>query len=135
MIPLFIMAFKKGPFKSFLGIGIVYGLITCLTDGSPFYSLPLDYILGYGIISIVGFVSPLCEKITCRRTYVWTLILSIIAILLRLLFSTISGIIFYELNFIGSLVYNLTYILPSGGICIALFLILLKPLDKVIKNK
>jgi len=135
MLPLFILAFKKGPFKGFIGTGIVYGMITCLTDGSPIYSYPFDYLLGYGAITAVGFIKPICGDEITKKTFIVATLLGVLAIFLRLLFSTISGILFYELKFIPSLAYNVVYILPSGGITIVLFLILLKPVNKIIRNK
>ena len=42
--------------------------------------------------------------------------------------STISGIVFYGLDFFGSLVYQLTYLGPSMLICLVALILLYKPL-------
>lgn len=133
MLPLLIIALKKGPFKSFIGIGIIYSTITCLTDGSPLYAFPFDYLLGYGSLCLVGFV-PIIHQNISKKYYLLIIFFTIFSIVLRLLFSTVSGILFYHLKFIPSLAYNAVYILPSGGISIVLLLILLKPINRIIKN-
>lgn len=133
MVPLLIIALKKGPFKSFIAIGIIYSMITCLTDGSPLYTFPFDYLLGYGSLCFVGFVPIIHVKID-KNYYLIFILITVFSVLLRLLFSTISGILFYNIKFIPSLAYNAVYVLPSGAISIVLLLILLKPINKIIKN-
>ena len=62
---------------------------------------------------------------------------TVIAVLGRLLASTLSGIIYFELNFWGSLVYNISYILPSAGIVLVVLVGLYDPLlrmNKMIGN-
>lgn len=135
VIPLFILAYRKGFFKGFIGIGVVYGLLTCLIDGWGFQTYPFDYLLGYGSLSLVGLFSPLCFPKNENKYSIYGILFVIISILVasvcRLLFSTISGIIFYELNFISSLAYNSLYILPSSGIAIAVIIVLYKPILSV----
>lgn len=132
MIPLFLIAFRKGLFKGFIGIGVVYGLITCFIDGWGIQTYPLDYLLGYGSLSIVGLFSNLVfPKNVDKYSFkgIMYLILSIaVAAFLRLCFATLSGIVIYELDFVGSLVYNIIYVLPSSVIAIALLIVLYKPI-------
>ena len=56
MVPLFILAYRHGLFKSFIVIGIVYSIINIAFDSwsiNPIF-LIFDYILGFGSISLSG---------------------------------------------------------------------------------
>ncbi len=132
MIPLFILALRQGPIKGFLGCGIVYGLITCLTDGWGLMYFPFDYLLGYGSIACIGFFQKQIFKDNNTKLnwhgIVFIAIGTLLSIAGRLLSSTLSGMIFYEMNFVDSLIYNSIYILPSGAIALAALLALYKPL-------
>lgn len=135
MVPLFILALRVHPIKSFISIGIIYSFLTCLIDGEPFYSLPFDYCLGYGSIALIGIVRNdiLTEKI--QKKGIFLLIIGvIICCLCRLLSSTISSIIFYKVDFIAGIVYNVLYIGPSCGIVLAVLLMLYKPLIDINKR-
>ena len=48
MLPLMIIALRRGPFHGLVSGGIVYGLLTCLTDGYGFACYPFDYLIGRG---------------------------------------------------------------------------------------
>lgn len=134
MIPLFILALRQGFTKGFLSIGIVYGFTTCLIDGWGLYTYPFDYLLAYGFLSIVGFFkSYLLDKVEKPKIKHYIILASSIvgATTLRLLFSTLSGIILYETEFVASLTYNMLYVLPSGGVALAAMLLLYRPLLKI----
>lgn len=129
-VPLLILALRQGPIKGFIGAGIVYGLITCLLDGWGLFTYPFDYLLGYGSLCIVGFFKPLIfanEKITFKGILFLSLGI-VISIFVRLCAGTLSSIVLYEYKFVAALTYNIIYILPSGGISLALILLLYKPL-------
>lgn len=133
MIPLFILALRQGPVKGLLGCGVVYGFITCILDNWGLFSFPFDYLLGYGSIAIVGFFNKLIFAENNRKVTIkgicFIVLGSMLAITGRLLSSTLSGIIFYEMQtFWDSLIYNAIYILPSGAIVIASLIALYKPL-------
>lgn len=51
LIPLFMVALRHGPAKGFLAGGIVFGLVTCLTDGYGFHTYPFDYLVGFGSVA------------------------------------------------------------------------------------
>ena len=131
MLPLFILALRLGTFKGFIGTGLIYGAITCALDGWGLQYFLFDYLLAYGSISVIGLFSK--QIFSKGEKYPW---LNIIFVLigvtlgctLRLLFATLSGVIFYETGFVESLAYNALYILPSGGACIVLMAVLFKPL-------
>lgn len=115
MVPLILLALRFNAFKSFIGIGVVYGLITNIIDGYGFITFPLDYLLGYGSLALISFFRP--DKYT-KLTFKRILFISLGIILggaFRVLFSTLSGILLYSYTFIASLLYNL----PLIGISLA----------------
>lgn len=129
MIPLIILALRVGPIKGFISIGLIYGFLSCLADGEPFYALPFDYFLGYGSLAIIGFFK---NRILTKKPMIsgiFLMMLSIfIAFIMRLIFSSISSVIFYEINFVGGLIYNLTYMAPAFAAVLVVLLLLYKPL-------
>ena len=134
MLPLFILAIRQGPFKGFIGIGIIYAFLACLKDGYGFQFLPFDYILGFGSIAIYGLFA---NKIlnSDKKTGIFFLCFgAMLVTVLRLVFSTISGMLILNEPFIGSLIYNLTYIPLSGTVSLAILLILYKPLLMINKR-
>ena len=136
MLPLFIICLRKGFLKGFFACGIIYALFSCLLDGYGFISFPFDYLLGFGSIAILGLFKNLIfnqKKVTLK--IIFLVIGVVLSLVFRLTFATISGIIFYSLSFVPSLVYQIGYILPSGGICLALLLVLLKPISTLQKKQ
>ena len=135
MVPLLILALRQGPIKGFIGAGIIYGFITCITDGWGLATFPFDYLLGYGAMGLAGiFASIVFAKEVEHFNLKGAIFLAIgvvIAVFGRLIASTVSGMIYYELDFWGSLVYNVLYILPSGGIALVLLIALYDPLIRV----
>lgn len=134
MLPLFILAIRMGPIKGFIGIGIIYAFLACLKDGYGFEFLPFDYILGFGSIAIFGFFrKQILDSEKIGKGILFICLGALISTILRLAFSTISGMIIAGYDFVGSLVYNATYIPLSGAVSLAILLVLYKPL--LIVNK
>lgn len=130
-IPLVILALRQGAIKGFIGIGIIYGLITCLIDGWGLQTYPFDYFLAYGVFALFGLFKTLIIREDGKynvKSVVFIVIASLITVSLRLLFSTISGVIIYEMSFKASLLYNILYVLPSGGVALVVLIALYKPL-------
>lgn len=136
MVPLIIISIRKGFYKGFIASGIIFGIITCLLDGWGLQFFPFDYFLGFGSLAIVGLFNPLTFNKEHKFTWlglVFILTSTLLAVTLRTLSSTISGMIFYEMSFGASLSYNLTYMLPASLVTIALICLLYQPLIKVNK--
>lgn len=135
MLPLLVLALRQGPIKGFIGAGIVYGFITCMLDGWGLTTFPFDYLLAYGSLSLLGIFRSLIFNDKITRFNVKGLVFLVLGIVVgvtgRLLASTISGIIFYELDFWGSLAYNAASILPSGGLVLGAMIILYDPLIRI----
>ncbi len=140
-VPLILLALRHGFVKGFIGAGIIYGLITCLIDGYGLITYPLDYLLGFGSMAIVGLFR---NKIIGENTsYNWKGIVFlcvgiIVATLGRFLAGSLSGTILYQVDFVESMIYNASYILPSGAAAIVIFVIFYKQIlviDKLFKNR
>jgi len=132
MIPLFILALRVGPLKSFISIGIVYSFLSCVSDGEPFYSLPFDYALGYGSIALAGLFNKqiMTNKPTIKGA-VFMLISVVVACIGRLISSSISSVIFYGVTFIQGIIYNALYIGPACMVVGVVLLLLYNPIVKI----
>lgn len=135
MVPLFVLCIRRGPIKGFIGCGIVYGLITCLTDGWGFQTYPFDYLLGYGAIAISGlFRKQILESESLIKGSVALGIAIILSCFGRFVASCISSMVLYEVDFVGALAYNIPYIGFSTVLVLDALLILYKPLLLVNKR-
>lgn len=132
MVPLFIIALRKGFVKGFISLGIIFGLISCLFDGYGFFTYPFDYLLGFGLISVAGlFKNIILPKDNSKFTikgFLFLILAVFIGCVLRTLSSTLSGMIFYKLDFVASLVYQLNYMGFTSLISIISMCVLYKPL-------
>ncbi len=131
MVPLFIIAMRKGFYKGFIACGVIYGAINCLRDGWGLYSFPFDYLLAFGAIGIIGLFQKQIFNDQGKLTFKSCLFLSLgilLSLVGRLLSATISGILFYQTPFIPSMIYQLTYLGPTSIIVFASMFLLYKPL-------
>lgn len=131
MLPLFILALRQGPIKGFIGAGLIFGCLDCLIDGNPIISIPLDYLVGYGSAAIVGFTEIVHKGPLNVRKYVDCGIMCLCATFIRLVAGTLSGMWLWETPFVESLIYNMTYILPTGGFALIGLLLVLKPNEQI----
>lgn len=137
MLPLFIICLRKGFFKGFLACGLVFGLINCLMDGYGFATYQFDYLFGFGSLAILGIFRKLIlnkeHRLKIKGT-VFIILGVVLSLIFRTIFSTISGVIIYEYTFVASLVYNVSYIGPSGLCVLIALIILYKPLLMIDKK-
>lgn len=135
MVPLLILALRQGPIKGFIGTGIVYGFATCILDGWGLVYFPFDYLLGYGSLALLGIFTPLILPKEVTKFNVKGMLFLILGIVIsvagRLLASAISGIIYFELDFWGSFIYNISYILPSAALVLVVMVGLYHPLIRM----
>lgn len=137
MLPLMIIAIRKGPAHGFVAGGVIYGLLTCLTDGYGFYCYPFDYLIGFGSVAIMGFCRPwiLGEN---QKTYnvkgiLAILISGILATTIRFFAGCVSSIVYYGSNFGEAALYNVGYVYVSGALAIAVLIALYGPLCRLEK--
>lgn len=134
MVPIFLIAIKRGPFAGFLTGGI-YGVISLLIDGVIYHPLSvlLDYVLAFGILGIAGLF---------KKT-VWGVILGCAAGCGgRFLCSVISGAVIFasyapvgQNPWVYSLIYQATYMIPESIIAAAVLVILFLKTPKLFENK
>ena len=123
MLPLFILAFRRGPWASIIG-GAVYGLISLVFDGVIYHplSILLDYSLAYGLLGVAGFFKKNTMGVICG---------TVVGTALRFVCSLLSGAVLFaeyapagQNPWIYSLGYNATYMVPELVICVVALTIL-----------
>lgn len=138
MVPLFILAYRHGLFKSFIVIGLVYSLINIAFDSwsiNPIF-LIFDYILGFGSISLAGLFSKKCFNNKKHWINIsWLSISVIICCIIRILCSSISGMIVYEMSFTASFWANFSIYVGWDCLLALLFILILYPSLVVINNR
>lgn len=136
MLPLFIIALRHGPAHGLICGGIIYGLMTCLTDGYGFACYPFDYLIGFGSVMVVGFFRKLIlsEKQTGYnlKGELFILLACTIATLIRFIGSTASSMIVYGVpTLTEAMAYNAIYIPVSGLIATAVLMGAYGPIAKI----
>ncbi len=140
MAPLYIIALRHGPFKSFIAGGIVFGLITCLFDGYGLVCYPLEYFISFGSVAILGLSGNYINKLLHNdnaKSYLIIYSILIISILLaatiRFLCASIDSVILWDYTFAAAFAYNVTYVYPSA-IAVLLVVCLLLPTIKLLNR-
>ncbi len=134
LVPLSVIALRHGPTKGFIAGGLVYGLITCLTDGYGFQTYPFDYLIGFGSIACLGFFSKLVfsgKEGWNKWGFLYIAIGSILMTLVRLFGSTVSSMVIYGYNLPAAIAYNGVYIPVTGAITLACLEALYIPMARV----
>lgn len=135
MLPLMIIALRRGPLNGFIASGIIYGLLTCLTDGYGFATYPFDYLIGFGSTAIIGFFRHFIMKEEGKLYdpigILFIFIGGVLVTLVRLVGSTTSSMVIYDYEFVPALVYNVLYVTISGGIATAALIALYGPIQKI----
>jgi thiamine transporter ThiT len=120
MLPLFLLALRYGPSKAFLMCGVIFGLITCATDGYGFQCYPFDYLVGFGSVAILGFFSKEIfvpgQKGYSLKGEAFLFLGCLLSTALRFLAGSVSGTILWETPFVDSMIGNISYIGISGAI-------------------
>lgn len=135
MLPLFIIALRHGPAHGLMCGGVLYGLITCLTDGYGFACYPFDYLIGFGGVMVLGYF----RKFILGENQTWynlkgeifLFVGALLATLIRFIGSTASSMIIYKYSFAASAAYNAVYIPVSGLIAVAVLMAAYGPLAKI----
>ena len=132
MLPLLIIALRKGFIKGLIADGVVFGLISCLIDGYGFITYPLDYLVAFGGLAVIGlFRKFLLVRRPTIHNYLILFVSALLAFFVRLMGATFDGMLIYNLDFAGSIWYNLTYIGFSAIGCMVLLLLLYPAICKI----
>ena len=140
MVPLFIIGYRHGFIKSLIGVGIIYGITTCLLDGHGLVYYPFDYFIAYGVS--ISFGSLFSKSIfykgqdfNDKLLNVLSLVLSVLVVgVIRVIGHTLSSMVYYDYTLEASLVYNISYVLPSILICMGVLVLLLPTLKLLNKH-
>lgn len=135
MLPLMVIALRHGPHHGFIAGGVIYGLLTCLTDGYGFACYPFDYLIGFGSVAVMGFFKKYIfgkDQTTYNiKGLIFIFISGVLATLVRYIGSNVSSIVVYGLSLKGALEYNAFYIPLSGLVSIVALMAIYGPLLKV----
>lgn len=135
MLPLFIIALRHGPSHGLVCGGIIYGLLTCLTDGWGFATYPFDYLIGFGSVMVMGFFRNFIlgenQKWYNVKGLAFLFISALCATFIRLVGSTASSMIVYKYTFQAALSYNILYVSFSGLIAIVVLMAAYGPLLRI----
>lgn len=135
MLPLMLIALRHGPFHGFLCGGLIYGLLTCLTDGYGFATYPFDYLIGFGSVAVLGFFRPLIfgpnQKGYNLKGEIFLFIGGVASTALRYIGGTVSSMVVYQADLVYALWYNSIYITVSGAFAFAVIMALYGPLVRV----
>ena len=129
MFPLMIIALRHGPSHGFVCGGIVYGLLTCLTDGYGFATYPFDYLIGFGSVAVVGyfrrFIFSPEQKNYNIKGLLFLLLAGLLSTIVRFVGGTTSSMVIYGYDLKAAMIYNSLYVLLSGvagfGIIMAMY--------------
>ena len=138
MLPLMVIALRHGPARGFVAGGIIYGLLTCLTDGYGFACYPFDYLIGFGSIAIAGLFRKYIfgkDQTTYNvKGLIFIFVGGALSTIVRFVGSTVSSIVVYGYTLQAAVDYNLVYITVSGLIAIIGFSLMYGPLIQVNKH-
>ena len=138
MAPLMIIALRRGPLHGLVCGGLIYGLLTCLTDGYGFATYPFDYLIGFGSVAVIGFFRKFIigEDIPnyCWKGELFILLSGIIMTFIRFMGSSISSMVIYGYEFIPALAYNAIYIPVSGAVATGAIMLMYGPIQIISKR-
>ena len=131
MVAIFMMGYKYGAGGGLL-TGFLMGTIQILWG----YVLGLgqvclDYIIPYTVLGFVGLFKNKVNSTSGTKQIICITVPIIVVCIARTLCHVLSGIIYFETPFWGSLLYNGPFMLISTPLCILLTVILHRKLSKI----
>lgn len=137
MLPLMVICLRRGPAHGFIACGVIYGLLSCITDGYGFYTYPFDYLLGFGSAAVLGFFRPLIfsenQKTYNVKGIIFIIVGGLAATAIRFIAGTTSSMVLYGYDFAAAMLYNVGYVFLSGALAIAALVLLYGPLCQLEK--
>lgn len=135
MLPLFVIALRHGPTQGLVCGGIIYGLLTCLTDGWGFATYPFDYLVAFGSVMVIGYFRPLIfganQKGYNIKGEVFIFVACLLATVIRFFGSTTSSMVVYGYGVEAAMKYNAIYIPVSGAIATGVLMAMYGPLIQI----
>lgn len=129
MLPLFFIALRRGPLHGLVAGGLIYGLLSCISDGYGFVTFPFDYFIAFGSVAILGLFRKIIidENTSLLKGELFILLGGLLSTLVRFIGSTVSSMLIYEYDLVAALTYNAIYIPLSGAAAIVVVMFLYKP--------
>ena len=149
IVPLVIIALRFSPLKTFMACGLVFGVITCVTDGYGFYAFPLEYLLAFGSVAIISPFRNYILKYREKNKGNYVLALVVLSLLIslqtviRFICASIDSYLFYyaylDIESAGSaidaaLIYNAPYVFLTGAATVGCLIVLYFPLLQINKR-
>jgi len=143
MVPIFVLALRRGAIAGVLA-GVLFGMADMLIE--PFFIMPqqvfLDYIVAFAAVGLAGLGSAAYNKALDRSQ--WLALLVAVPFMVlggagRFAAAWTSGVLFFGANapagqpvWLYSIVYNLSYIVPSLVVSVTAALLVLPVLERAV---
>ncbi len=149
MLPILILALRRGLAPGVL-TGAIYGLLNYTLDPVQIvYPLQflLDYGVAYGLVGLAGLGAPAWKRtmVAGRQAlglFAVALPFGVMAIVARFAAHYASGIVYFgqyapegQPIWLYSLIYNASYMVPSGLACLGLALLILPTLERAVPTR
>lgn len=146
MLPMLVLALRRGLVPGVV-TGAIYGLLNYTLDPVQIvYPLQflLDYAVAYGLVGLAGIGAAAWKRSAAagRTTFALLAIAlpaGLLGVVARFLAHYVSGVVYFGMYappgqpvWLYSLLYNGSYMVPSGIACIALTLLILPTLEKAV---
>ena len=129
MVPILVLALRRGVFPGIIA-GVLFGCVDYFIE--PVFVAPLqvllDYPIAFGAVGLAGLGSGLYRRMYATspsRAVAWAIPFVVLGGAGRFVAAWTSGVVFFGQNapagqpvWLYSLVYNLSYIVPSIVLCI-----------------
>lgn len=140
MVPILVLALRRGAFPGVIA-GVLFGCVDYLIE--PYFVAPvqvlLDYPLAFGAVGLAGLGSGVFRRAyeaSPSRAALWAIPFIALGGTGRFAAAWVSGVVFFGQNapegqpvWLYSLIYNLSYIVPSIVLCIAVALVVLPAVE------
>ena len=112
MVGLVLISLSFAWWKTWFATVIIFGILSAILDGYVAYYV-FDYALALSGFMIISIFRETILKRQGLKSIGLLLITFSAAFLWRLSMHVISGVLYFEVDWLGSLIYNVTYLLPS----------------------
>lgn len=138
MLPLMVIALRHGAQRGLLASGIIYGLLTCLTDGYGFATYPFDYLIGFGSVAAIGLFRNQIfgedQEGYNLKGLLFIFLGGTIMTAIRFIGSNVSSMVIYGYTLKAAVAYNVLYIPLSGLVSTLALMFLYSPLIRINKH-
>jgi thiamine transporter len=145
MVPILVLALRRG-----VGPGVVAGALFGCVDYfiEPYFVAPiqvlLDYPIAFGAVGLAGLGSSVYRRgleISRAKAVAWSIPFILLGGACRFAAAWLSGVVFFAQNapagqpvWLYSIVYNLSYIVPSTVLCIAVAAVVLPAVELAVPS-